>query len=274
VVDNASTDDTGAVVASYGDDRIRYVRHDRNIGANGNFNACLDEARGTYFLLLHDDDSIDHDFVEHCIAALERAGSGDAPGLIRTGNRVMDADSVVVSERLNRAARTGAAGLALDWFDHLTSMYFCNTMYLTSALRSAGGFRSPRELFIDVAAVFRIAASHPVLNVPEVKASFRRHGGNNGTAQSLQAWCDDSLFLIDLVCTLEPGQAAAVRSRGLRYFARNNYSRAARIRAVRHRLRAYWTVYRAFGFRLSPLRFVAFRWYQETISRRRSPSRA
>ena len=262
VVDNASSDATGDVVASYADDRIRYVRHDQNIGANGNFNACLKHARGIYFLLLHDDDRIDDDFVAYCMSGLERVGDGDAPGLVRTGNRVMDADGVVLSERVNRA-RSGSAGdLAKSWFEHQTSMYFCNTLFLTSALRSVGGFQSRNELYIDVVAVFRIAATHAVLDLPDVKASFRRHGGNNGNAQSIAAWCDDSLFLLDVMCDAAPERADELRSIGMRYFASNNYSRAARIARVIPRLQAYWTVYRYFGYRLSPLRFVAYRHFQ------------
>ena len=262
VVDNASTDGTAALVASYADPRIRYVRNAKNIGANGNFNACLEHARGTYFLLLHDDDRIDDDHIAYCMAGLERSGGAALPGLIRTGNRVMDADGIVLSERPNRARSGGAGALAKSWFDHETSMYFCNTMFLTSALRSVGGFQSKRELYIDVVAVFRMAATHPVLDLPEVKASFRRHGGNNGNAQSIAAWCDDSLYLLDAMCASAPERADELRAMGMRFFASNNYSRAARIKDVVQRLSAYWTVYRFFGYRLSPLRFVAYRHYR------------
>jgi len=59
VSDNCSTDDTERVVRSFGDPRVRYVRHPENIGANNNFNYCIKEARGVYFLLFHDDDMID-----------------------------------------------------------------------------------------------------------------------------------------------------------------------------------------------------------------------
>lgn len=262
VVDNASTDGTADLVASYGDDRIRYVRHERNIGANGNFNACLEHARGTYFLLLHDDDRVDDDFVAYCMAALQGIREDAMPALIRTGNRVMDAQGDILSERRNEA-RSGSAGdLAKSWFGHETSMYFCNTLFLTSALRSVGGFQSKRELYIDVVAVFRIAANHAVLDLPDIKADFRRHGGNNGNAQSIAAWCDDSLFLLDTICAAAPERADELRALGMRYFASNNYSRASRIKDVVQRLRAYWTVYRFFGYRLSPLRFVAYRHYR------------
>ena len=70
VSDNCSTDDTEAVVRSFADPRIRYIRQAVNIGANNNFNFCIRQARGVYFLLLHDDDLIDEDLVETCVDAL------------------------------------------------------------------------------------------------------------------------------------------------------------------------------------------------------------
>ncbi len=199
IVDNASTDATSDLVASVSDDRIRYVRHEKNIGPNNNFNACLQLARGSYFLLLHDDDRIDDDFADYCMSALEQVDAQTPPGLIRTGVRVVDAEGRVQSEKPNLAKTEHVDDLVLAWFAGETSMYFCNTIFRTEVLREVDGFHSPRDLYVDVAAVVRIAARHPVLDLPDVKVSFRRHGGNNGGAQSIQAWCDDAMYIIDLM---------------------------------------------------------------------------
>jgi glycosyltransferase involved in cell wall biosynthesis len=56
ISDNASTDDTEAVVRSFDDPRIRYVRNHTNIGNGPNFNRCLQLARGTYLTVFPDDD--------------------------------------------------------------------------------------------------------------------------------------------------------------------------------------------------------------------------
>jgi glycosyltransferase involved in cell wall biosynthesis len=259
VSDNASTDATPELVRGLADERVRYVRHEANIGGNANFNACLENARGEYFLLLHDDDRIDPDFVAACMEAVDRAGGTAPPGIVRTGTRVIDAQGAVLSERRNEAPSGTAADLMLSWFGLRTSMYFCSTLYRTEALREAGGFSSPHGLYIDVIAAVRIAAEHPTLDVPEVKASFRRHGGNHGGVRAIEAWCEDSLFLLDLACDVAGDRAAELRAIGLRYFTTNNYSRVARLAGAADRARAYWTVYRYFGFRASPLRYVAIR---------------
>ena len=64
VGDNASTDNTDKVVSEFKDPRLRYIQHKNNIGANGNFNALLNAAKGKWFFLFHDDDMIDGDFIE------------------------------------------------------------------------------------------------------------------------------------------------------------------------------------------------------------------
>ena len=90
------------------DSRIRYFKHSHNIGPNNNFNFCLKEAKGQYFLLLHDDDVIDQDFIETCMKAAEGLNS---PGIIRTGTRLIDHNGRVLKEKQNNVI-----GLTFDEF--------------------------------------------------------------------------------------------------------------------------------------------------------------
>ncbi len=70
VCDNASTDNTPDVVAEFGK-RVRYHRHDTNIGAFQNFFSAPALASGEYFSWLQDDDTIHRDFVKHAIEAFD-----------------------------------------------------------------------------------------------------------------------------------------------------------------------------------------------------------
>lgn len=56
VVDDASTDDTAGVIRGFGDARIRYLRHDSNLGAPAARNTGISNAVGDYIALLDDDD--------------------------------------------------------------------------------------------------------------------------------------------------------------------------------------------------------------------------
>ncbi len=59
VIDNASTDDTGDVVAAKADDTIRYVRLPENVGGAGGFHAGMKLAydQGVDFMWIMDDDA-------------------------------------------------------------------------------------------------------------------------------------------------------------------------------------------------------------------------
>ena len=207
VSDNCSTDTTASVVRSIGGARVVYVRQSENLGLNGNLNQCLERARGAYVLLLHDDDLVDPDFVESCMQAV---GGNTSVGLIRTGIRIIRADGSVIFERPNRAtASASMADLMFAWFRNDTMQYCCNTLYNTQALREIGGLHSRHNLFQDALAQVKVAAMYGHAHVAGVKASWRRHDGNAGSAASasLDNWCDDSLELIEAVCELEPRRA-------------------------------------------------------------------
>ncbi len=67
VVDNASTDGTADVVASFRDPRLRFVRNEQNLGLFGNFNRCIELAKGSLVHILHSDDTIPPGFTRTCV---------------------------------------------------------------------------------------------------------------------------------------------------------------------------------------------------------------
>jgi glycosyltransferase involved in cell wall biosynthesis len=253
VADNASTDGTATAVGSLQDPRLRYLRHARNTLANDNFNFCVEQARGDYFLLLHDDDLIDPDFVDSCMRAL--GDEGDV-GVIRTGIRVISADGTVRREIPNRARGDDLSGFVKAWFAHETSPYCCNTLLHTDTLRAVGGFRSRHLLFQDVLAHVRVAAARRTVNVAEVKASVRRHDANMGSAARIFDWCDDSCELLDAICALLPDESDQLCLQGEAFFARMNYLRVLELPSLMQRAAAYRTVSQAFHSGQSALTFA------------------
>lgn len=251
VSDNASTDGTERLVASIQDPRIRYVRQSVNISANDNFNFCVEQARGKYFLLFHDDDLIDPDFVDCCMRA---AAPFDDVGVIRTGIRVISQSGDVKRQLPNRSTAANLAEFVPSWFSHQTSPYCCNTLLDTQALRRVGGFRSRCLLFQDVLAHVRISADLRIVNVPDVKASVRRHEGNMGSAARVRDWCEDSRELLDAICEQLPDPQ--IRSAGNVFFARMNYQRALEMPSLPARLQAYIAVAGHFSFAVSPFSFA------------------
>jgi glycosyltransferase involved in cell wall biosynthesis len=73
ISDNASSDDTWAIVQHYAslDARVVALRQEHNIGANGNYSAVFRAARGRYFKWASSNDWCSPHFLERCVDHLE-----------------------------------------------------------------------------------------------------------------------------------------------------------------------------------------------------------
>lgn len=79
IVDDASDDDTEAVVKQIGDNRVRYIRHTHNLGGPAARNTGIREARGEYIAFLDDDDEYFPNKLAITLQALN--GASDKTGL-------------------------------------------------------------------------------------------------------------------------------------------------------------------------------------------------
>ena len=251
VADNASSDDTASLLQGITDSRLRYLRHQVNIGANRNYNYCLSKARGDYFLLLHDDDAIDTDFVDACMKA---ANYELVEGVIRTGVRIIDHRGETLRESRNAVGAVSLAEFYQAWFAGKTNWYLANTLFNSRQLKAEGGFRSPYDLSEDGFAIARLARfGH--LDVPDVKASFRVHAGENTVADPTAAtlWGREYIELLERMCAFVASEEVdSTRRMGRRFFAQLAYNRAGLARSRMERLRAAYEVLRLFGYRYWP----------------------
>jgi glycosyltransferase involved in cell wall biosynthesis len=181
VSDNASTDETADVVASFSDTRIRYARADANIGMIANFNRIIALTETDALLILPDDDLLHPDHLSTALGVLE-AEAG--VGLVHTGFdqiddrsrvterevRLMDADAPVVVE-------TGRQYLARSMQSGWT-VCFPSALYRTQAIVDAGCFREDDLPLADVPLLMRVAAAWDFAFVRETLASTRMHGGS------------------------------------------------------------------------------------------------
>ncbi|WP_375509617.1 glycosyltransferase family 2 protein [uncultured Nostoc sp.] len=71
VSDNCSLENPQALVASFGDSRIRFWRHQQNVGMIANQQHAFKMARGKYVASLHDDDIWNEDFLAKLVPHLE-----------------------------------------------------------------------------------------------------------------------------------------------------------------------------------------------------------
>ena len=69
VVDDAGPEPAHDLVAAYGDERITYVRNERNLGLARNWNECLRHVRAPFATVLHGDDRLDPAYAAKVLAA-------------------------------------------------------------------------------------------------------------------------------------------------------------------------------------------------------------
>lgn len=249
VSDNCSTDNTEALVRSFNDPRIKYFRQEVNIGPVNNPNFCLQQASGAYFMQLHDDDMIDPDFVESCMNAADYSADY---GIIRSGTRVIDANRNILQESVNNAGGLSATDFFRSWFACKISIYLCSTLFNTAKIKEMGGFKSIHNLFEDVVAYARLS-KYGRADVKEIKASFRKHGGEETFSAKTRNWCEDSLYLLDIICdVIEKAEKDAVRKEGMQFLSQINYQFASAIKPWSGRYSAYFTVFSSFDYRYLP----------------------
>ena len=90
ILDDASTDSTPQIVSSFADQRIRSIRHNKNIGLAQNINTAIDLALGEYLWLISADDAL------HDPDALNRALEGfhlPAVGIVWSSAVTLDSPS-------------------------------------------------------------------------------------------------------------------------------------------------------------------------------------
>ncbi len=63
--------ETEKLIKSYSNPKILYYKNEKNLGIYGNWNRCLQLARGKWYTMLHDDDLLLNDFLKETIFILD-----------------------------------------------------------------------------------------------------------------------------------------------------------------------------------------------------------
>jgi len=180
ISDNASTDDTTARCAAWaaGDPRVRVIRHERNLGPTSNFNGLFAGLDGTFVLMLADDDHLDPDYVERCVAELERD-----PGLVAVAGTARHVrDGVPVRDgRATQLSQATPSERVLAYFNHADDGPFYGVVR-REALRRAAPM--PNVLANDWLHVGRLAALGRIAMV-ETTHITRETGGTSATIEGI-----------------------------------------------------------------------------------------
>ncbi|QDL11545.1 glycosyltransferase family 2 protein [Brasilonema octagenarum UFV-E1] len=181
VLDNASDDDTEAVVRSFAqqDERITYIRNQTNIGVLGNWNRAIELNTSPYLTILSDDDLMLPGLISESVQALdEHAQVAFSFALVR----FIDIDGNLLHFQETKKIADGVIN-GLDFLEQTVSWQGCpvytSSIFLRkSALAVVGSFDSPHTKHtFDLTMVYRMTAHFDILFLRKELVHVRLHPG-------------------------------------------------------------------------------------------------
>jgi glycosyltransferase involved in cell wall biosynthesis len=191
VCDDAPAPGAEPLVAGLGDPRVRYYRNGAAPGVPANWNRCLQQASGTYFVLLPHDDMVAPEFASRMVAALEgRPAAGFAQCSLLS---IDDVGRPIDIPPARPPAEFLSGCEALAW--QLATLR-CNPvalMFRRDVLVRFGGWQE--HFWDDWAVILRIAFRHGFVFVREPVAMNRTHDRN----LSIVMWREGRDEVLDLI---------------------------------------------------------------------------
>lgn len=211
VIDNASPDcDVESFVREIGGDRVRFHRHDSNIGLVENWNACVRRARGHWVHILHDDDMVRPNFYTTYRRWIE---AHPAEGLVFSRSIAIDEDDdwKYITAGPRTMERAGVWDDALFRFvsENPSDFLRCPSIVVARrAYEAVGGFEARAIYTHDWQMWLRIAARFEVGYLHEPLALYRQHP--EGITYALISQHD---VLADIERTINIGMAMLLPAR-------------------------------------------------------------
>ncbi|HYX07273.1 MAG TPA: glycosyltransferase family 2 protein [Bacteroidales bacterium] len=174
IVDNCSTDSTEEIIKSYKDDRIRYIKLDKNYGHIVSRNRCIEEVKGEYFAFCDSDDEWLPEFIEKLYNKFIELND-EKVGAIYTEYMIHD-DIGHEKILMNKTMPTGNVYEKL--LTSFTPSGFTNFLFKTSAFKSIGLLDPKASGFDDHDALLRLARNYHFETVHEPLMIRHEHGSS------------------------------------------------------------------------------------------------
>ncbi|MFN6531279.1 glycosyltransferase family A protein [Nostoc sp. ChiSLP03a] len=180
VLDNASDDDTEAVVRLFADPRITYVRNETNIGIFGNWQLAVELNSSPYLSILSDDDILLPNFIRESVLALDnhpRVGLSVAQaGFIDINGATLHLTGTELSDKLPEGLISG-----LDFIHQIVDgqkwiLRTSAVMFRADALNAVGVFDlTHTKYLLDLNLYLRMAAQFDFFFIAKELAQVRFH---------------------------------------------------------------------------------------------------
>lgn len=236
VADDASTDNTHDVVASFDDPRIKYFINESNLGRVGNYHRALYEyATGEWVVNLDGDDYFIYpEFIKECVAALI-----SNPGAILAFadqyqlNIGQEIDTSIVRARSGRIRVYDGTSFLFSMPRNPLRLQHLSTLYNRPVALSLDFYRAD-IISSDYESLFRMIIDKKIIHVDRIVGVWRKHGNNFSSQKDATQWVDN-LDLYPSVAsfarmTMARGKVFRIQAWLIRNFV--HYARRIIVRAI------------------------------------------
>ena len=238
VSDNASTDDTRAYLESITDARVKKLYSEKNVGMVRNWDKCLDNAHGAYFLLISDDDMLwDKNAVDLFVCSLPLDDDHQTSFVFSDVAIERGISSTPYVPKISGPLIYRPAELITDFFNNKVSVFPCATFFRTRDLRAVGGYgESGAILAVDACAWISISTKYATVSrIDRPLSLYRVHPSLSSSG--VQVWSADLGVIRRQISE-----------------ARNSFS-SIELKDIEKALRASWN--------RSPLGYIARKWRED-----------
>lgn len=214
IVDDQSSDETWNMISRYAeqDSRIRLFRNSNNLGLVGNWNQCLDLAKGDWIKFVFQDDFITFDCIEKMINASttnlapfsvcqrEFVFEGVSNSIIELYKRSIEATNKI---NLPDKRKLSAEDFCNILIPHSTQNFIgepTSVLFHKDMIKRYGRFNSELIQICDLEYWARIACNEGLLFIPETLAYFRVHESSATFLNEKRSYSKRVIDPVKLMC--------------------------------------------------------------------------
>lgn len=172
IIDDHSPEDLKGIVDGYDDSRIQYFRNEKNIGGTdlvGQWNKCVQYAKGEYLVLAADDDLYTPNFLTEIVRLINKYPAADLlrarVELINESDEIIGIDNVM-PEYMSQIEFT------YNWLRGIPFVCIGNYVFKTKVIQEKLFDQLPFAFGSDITSVLKMAANG-LANTSEMLFKFR-----------------------------------------------------------------------------------------------------
>lgn len=178
VVDDCSKDNTETVVGNYTDQRIAYIRNEKNLERSLTRNKGIDNAKGKYILFLDSDDYYLNTHLQVFYNKIEENKFEDAMYFC---SKIFSENGKLTPSIMNPLT------------DNPVEYFFCNIVYpcqvcISANILKENKFRNDVIIMEDMVLWMQIANKYPVFLLPEPTCVYLMHDTNSVNTSKFNAF--------------------------------------------------------------------------------------